>query len=292
MLLTLNWDKQMSLQPDSDSREISTGAVLAPQTPTPTTPMQWGQDTGLSPSNPHPSSQPPTRTPAGVGNRAPGEGRGMRMTGRTSEMMAFKTLPEHAARQTVGESSAQGARSEVKPSEFATAVQYNLPPHGQPPNPQLQDDSITEMVSLAGSSQREIRQPKPDTTKSPRIDLPPATYEEVDKFTPDEVVNWLDRVDYFRGYGLESDIVRLKGRIIDNYLSGKDILHRRHDHQWLMPFLPAGPAYRLGDIVRGLYHVAGIFLYPSNDEFQLIISQQSHCLASHKISCLVLLFLM
>jgi len=179
-------------------------------------------------------------------------------------MMASKTLPEHAARQTMGESSVQGAGSECRPSEFATAAQYNLASDGQRPNPQLQDDSITELQSLTTLSQQAVSQPKADTAKSPRINqLPPATYEEVEKFTPTEVVNWLDRVGYFENYGLESDVDRLKGRIMDNYLAGKDILGSGHDHQWLMLFLPAGPAYRLAAIVKGLYYVAGMFLCPS-----------------------------
>ncbi|PUU73331.1 hypothetical protein B9Z19DRAFT_1069076 [Tuber borchii] len=84
----------------------------------------------------------------------------------------------------------------------------------------------------------------------------PATLQEVESFTPIELVNWLESVNYFSIYGEGGKILR--GKIMEYWISGADLCRNGHNPQWLEHCLPGAPSDRLASFVRGLYHVSGM----------------------------------
>ena len=116
-------------------------------------------------------------------------------------------------------------------------------------------------------------QSRPGYTGCRVNDLPALTLQRFQGFTPQQVVEWLDGIGYFRKFGTPDQVAIFRESFIHNSLSGSVLLENGYDLRLLLGFLPFGLAFKLARIVRGLYQVAGIFPYFSSNDSVLTVIQ-------------------
>jgi len=105
------------------------------------------------------------------------------------------------------------------------------------------------------------------------INLPALTLQRFQGFTPQEVVEWLDGIGYFREFGTPDRVTIFRESFIYNSLSGSVLLENGYDLRLLLGFLPFGLALRLARLVRGLYQVAGTLPYFASNDSPLTMIQ-------------------
>ena len=105
------------------------------------------------------------------------------------------------------------------------------------------------------------------------INLPALTLQRFQGFTPQEVVEWLDGIGYFRKFGTPDRVAIFRESFIYNSLSGSVLLENGYDLRLLWGFLPFGLAFKLARLVRGLYQVAGTFPNFSSNDSPLTVIQ-------------------
>ena len=113
----------------------------------------------------------------------------------------------------------------------------------------------TGEVSMAGNY--ELAPLLPDAEREG--DIPPnplatATYEDVLRFTPGEVLEWLECIGFLQRY---REIPAIRHALEESVLDGEILLKHGINPAWLLQSLPLGPAYRLSEIVRELRSAHG-----------------------------------
>jgi len=116
------------------------------------------------------------------------------------------------------------------------------------PTPPTTKDQAPEEVRVAEADQLADETPPP-----------PVDFHQLRGLRHPEVVDWLDRLVFFKEFNEEDKVAQGKDEFSANHLSGAILIDSGYDPKDLQPALPLGMALRVSKIVRGVYRAQGIF---------------------------------
>ncbi|PUU73336.1 hypothetical protein B9Z19DRAFT_1163434 [Tuber borchii] len=86
---------------------------------------------------------------------------------------------------------------------------------------------------------------------------PPVAFDELKKMTPDQVVVWLDGINFFSEFGDENRIKTIKQKLISHNLSGRVLIKDGGNPQNMIPYITYGPALELSEVILRINHEKG-----------------------------------